>query len=58
MNYTSVVVLGDPNYYNRFGFRPSVKFGITCTNEIPSKNVQIVELQEGALDSVNGTISF
>jgi predicted N-acetyltransferase YhbS len=58
MNYTSVVVLGDPNYYSRFGFRPSINFGITCTNEIPSKNVQIVELQEGALDSVNGTISF
>ena len=58
MNYTSVVVLGDPDYYGRFGFKPSVNFGITCTNEIPSEYVQIVELQEGALDSVNGTISF
>ena len=58
MNYTSVVVLGDPDYYGRFGFKPSVNFGITCTNEIPSEYVQIVELQEGTLDSVNGTISF
>ena len=23
MNYTSVVVLGDPDYYGRFGFKPS-----------------------------------
>lgn len=58
MNYTSVVVLGDPDYYGRFGFKPSVNFGITCTNDIPPQYVQIVELQDGALDSINGTLSF
>lgn len=58
MNYTSVVLVGDPAYYGRFGFKPSIEFGITCTNDIPSQYVQAIELQESALDSITGTISF
>lgn len=58
MNYTSVVLVGDPGYYGRFGFKPSIEFGIICTNDIPSQYVQAIELQEGALDLINGTISF
>lgn len=58
MNYTSVIVLGAPSYYSRFGFKPSINFGITCTNPIPPQYVQAVELVESSLDSANLTITF
>lgn len=58
MNYTSVIVLGAPSYYSHFGFKPSINFGITCTNPIPPQYVQAVELVESSLDSANLTITF
>ncbi|MDE5978106.1 MAG: N-acetyltransferase [Turicibacter sp.] len=58
MNYKSVLVLGDPNYYSRFGFKPSIDFGIHCTNDIPEQYVQLLELEENALKSVVGNITF
>lgn len=54
----AVVVVGDPAYYQRFGFRPSVAFGIANTNQIPDQYVMACELIPGALQNVCGTISF
>lgn len=58
MGYHSIIVLGDPAYYCRFGFKPSTDFGLTCLNEIPSEYIQACELTEGSLNHVSGTIQF
>ena len=58
IGYTSVVLVGDPNYYNRFGFRTSVDFGIKNSNEIPDEYVLACELTPNALEEVNGKIYF
>jgi predicted N-acetyltransferase YhbS len=55
MGYTSVVLVGDPGYYNRFGFRTSREFGITHVQDIPEQYVMACELIPGALRDVSGT---
>jgi len=55
MGYTSVLLVGDPAYYHRFGFKAAVTFGIKPTHEIPDENVMACELVPNALKGVGGT---
>lgn len=55
MGYTSVVLVGDPAYYHRFGFKASVNFGIRHVLDIPEKNVMACELCPNALHDTSGT---
>jgi len=55
MGYTSVLLVGDPAYYHRFGFKSAVTFGIKHTHEIPDENVMACELVPNALRGVSGT---
>ncbi|MEX2126166.1 MAG: N-acetyltransferase [Woeseia sp.] len=54
----AVVVLGHPEYYPRFGFAPSVKFGIRCEYEVPEEAFMITELQSGFLSGASGTVRY
>jgi putative acetyltransferase len=56
MGYTSVLLVGDPAYYNRFGFRAAINFGIKHMLDIPDENVMACELVPQALDEVSGTM--
>lgn len=56
MGYTSVVLVGDPVYYHRFGFQTAANLGIKSTHEIPDENVMVCELAPDALDGVSGTM--
>lgn len=56
--FDAVILVGDPAYYGRFGFRASTDFGIGNTAGIPDQFVQILDLVPGALDGVTGTIAF
>ncbi|TBW34290.1 N-acetyltransferase [Siculibacillus lacustris] len=56
--FESVVLVGDPAYYGRFGFRPSTDFGVVNTNGIPAEYVMALELQPGALAGIDGRIGF
>lgn len=58
MGHASVILVGDPAYYTRFGFRPSVDFGIRNAQEIPDQYVLACELLPGALRGITGTITF
>jgi putative acetyltransferase len=58
MGYGSVVLVGDPAYYSRFGFMTSTIFGIKCLDNIPEKYVMACELFTNALKEINGTIEF
>lgn len=57
MGYNTVVLVGDPAYYSRFGFKCSADFGVHCDG-IPAQYVQACELVDGALAHINGTIQF
>jgi len=54
----AVVVLGHPDYYPRFGFSPTVRFGIDSEYEAPEEAFMAVELQPGFLCGVSGTIQY
>lgn len=56
--YDAVVVLGHPEYYPRFGFVPSVKFGIKSEYDVPDEVFMILELKEGSLEGKNGIIKY
>lgn len=58
LGYTSVILVGNPAFYGRFGFRKAADFGIGNTNGIPDEFVMARELVDGALAGVKGAISF
>ncbi len=58
LGYTAVFVAGDPEYYGRFGFQPSVRFGIRLVPAIGDPYVMVYELTSGALADVKGTVTF
>jgi predicted N-acetyltransferase YhbS len=56
--HTAVILVGDPAYYSRFGFKPAIYFGIANTDRIPNENVMAYELVPNTLQDIQGTISF
>ena len=54
----AVVLVGDPAYYARFGFKPCASFGIANANGIPDPYVMALELKPGALADAAGSITF
>jgi putative acetyltransferase len=52
-----VVVLGDPAYYRRFGFRPARSFGLS--DEYGGGDAfQALELREGAIPPGGGVVRY
>ena len=54
MGYRAVFLLGDPAYYNRFGFRPADDFGIRYHVDVPAEYFLGIELVPDGLDGVTG----
>lgn len=54
----AVVVLGHPDYYPRFGFVPSVRFGLRSTYDVPPEVFMAQELVPGALANVSGVVQY
>ena len=55
--YDAVVVLGEPDYYSRFGFRRASDRGLGneyCADE----HFMVAELREGALGGASGTVRY
>jgi putative acetyltransferase len=52
------VVLGEPAYYRRFGFRPAAAFGLRSAYDEAGDAFQAVELTPGALRDVYGLVRF
>lgn len=57
MGYTSVFLLGNPEYYKRLGFHPAAEYGIRHES-FPAQYVQVNEFVPGSLDDVSGYIRF
>lgn len=49
MGYEAVFLVGDPGYYNRFGFRAAAEFSVSCSESIPARYVLAMELVPGSL---------
>jgi len=59
LGFQSVILIGHPEYYPRFGYKTASGWGIKTHYELPSDDVfMAVELTEGALDKVSGIVIF
>jgi len=54
----AVIVLGHSGYYPRFGFTPSVRYGISCEYEVPQEAFMVLELVPGYLQGAKGIIKY
>ncbi|MFX1394307.1 MAG: GNAT family N-acetyltransferase [Promethearchaeota archaeon] len=58
LNHKIVIVLGHPNFYPKFGFKPAYDFGVIAPFEVPKEAFLILELKSGALVGISGTVIF
>ena len=56
--FTAVVVLGHPNYYPRFGFRPASQFGLRSEYDVPDPVFMALELTPGSLQNLSGLARY
>ncbi len=56
--YDAIVVLGHPNYYPRFGFTPSIHYGINTEYDVPTDVFMLLELKKDILKNISGTIKY
>lgn len=57
-SYAAVVVLGDPAYYGRFGFKPAAAYGLHCRWPGAEATFQVYPLAEDALNDVSGAVEY
>jgi len=54
-----VFVLGHPNYYPRFGFKPAAKFNLRCAYEgVPAEAFMIMVFQPQKLEGLSGVVNY
>ncbi|MED2040006.1 N-acetyltransferase [Bacillus wiedmannii] len=58
LGYRSVVVLGHPEYYPKFGFKKASEWNIKAPFEVPEEVFMVVELRENALEGVEGVVQY
>jgi len=59
LGFQSAILLGHPEYYPRFGYKPASSFGIKTRIPLPSDDVfMAVEITEGGLKGVSGMVVF
>lgn len=56
--YRAVVVLGEPEYYSRFGFTPAAHCQLHCRWPGAEAAFQLFVLAEDALEGVNGQVDY
>ena len=58
IGYDAVVVLGEPAFYSRFGFRPAVEFGLGSEYDVPAEYFMALELHPQALQEASGRVRY
>jgi len=56
--YSIVTVLGNPQYYSRFGFKPAIEYRIESPMNVPEESFMVLELVTGTLNQVNGVLNY
>jgi predicted N-acetyltransferase YhbS len=58
LGYNSVVVLGHPEYYPKFGFKKASRWGIKAPFEVPDEAFMAIELKDSALSGNSGVVEY
>jgi putative acetyltransferase len=54
----ALVVLGEPDYYRRFGFQTAADFGIRSVYDVEDRYFMLLELKKGALRNKCGVVNY
>ncbi|MFB2772905.1 GNAT family N-acetyltransferase [Pelatocladus sp. BLCC-F211] len=57
-DYPVVIVVGEPAYYQRFGFQTAGKFGLRSSLSFPDEVFMVLELKPAALTNIIGTVRY
>ncbi|QQR94350.1 MAG: N-acetyltransferase [Bacteroidota bacterium] len=58
LKFRSVIVLGHEHYYPKFGFQPAIKWNIKAPFDVPSNAFMAIELEQGGLRNISGTVIY
>jgi putative acetyltransferase len=58
LGYDAVVVVGHPEFYSRFGFVPAKQHNLRCGFDAPDEAFMALELQESALQGMEGLVRY
>ncbi|KAB7705641.1 GNAT family N-acetyltransferase [Bacillus aerolatus] len=58
LGYNSVVVMGHPEYYPKFGFKKASLWGIKAPFEVPEEAFMVLELRKNTLNNVSGVVEY
>ncbi|WP_312922853.1 GNAT family N-acetyltransferase [Empedobacter brevis] len=58
LNYQSIILLGHPDYYPKFGYEKACNFGISLPFDVPEENCMAIELQENSLKDSAGMVVY
>ena len=56
--FSGVLIVGNPKYYHRFGFRPAADFKIVADDGSSFPELMAYELGEGRLKNIHGRLFF
>lgn len=56
--YKSIVVMGHPEYYPKFGFKKASRLGIKAPFEVPDEAFMAIKLQENGFYNVSGIVEY
>lgn len=57
-SFNSIILLGDPDYYSRFGFKPASQWSILPPFEVQDETFMAIELKQGSLATVSGVVVY
>lgn len=58
LGFRSVIVLGHPDYYPKFGFKKASLWDIKAPFDVPDESFMGLELVSGALNGVTGVVEY
>ncbi|WP_176332556.1 GNAT family N-acetyltransferase [Candidatus Enterococcus lemimoniae] len=56
--YSVIILIGDPAYYNRYGFEQASHLGITTDLEIPATYILAKRIGKNDIKDISGTVSI
>ena len=58
LGYPLISILGDPDYYGRFGYQPAINYQITAPFEVPTNVYLVKALLPDGLAKAQGTVQY
>jgi predicted N-acetyltransferase YhbS len=58
LGFKSVIVIGHPEYYPRFGYKKASTCGLKVMFDVPEEAFMALELEENGLYGISGTVIF